>query len=77
MEATNTETTPRIRQVVRRSAITARSTKFGWQYTYAVTLDDGETLVFQGMYANTSQKAINSGIKRSQKMIEKGYQDGM
>ena len=68
---------PKIRQVVRRSAVKARSTNYGWGYTYTLTLEDGETLKFEGGWCNTEQKAFMMGIQRSQRAIDKGYQDGL
>lgn len=64
------------RAVLSRSAIDVCEHKFGFEYSFEVGLEDGQVLLFKG-YAYTREMASSSGIRRSEKMIEKGYREGM
>ncbi len=64
------------RQVLRRSEIAVELHDYGFRYSFQIVLEDGEVIDFEG-YANTQRKAMDYGIERSERMIERGYQEGM
>lgn len=63
-------------QVLSRSEVYVAEHEYGFKYMFEVNLEDGRVLLFEG-FANTAEKASANGTCRSEKMIEKGYQDGM
>ena len=62
--------------VVSRSEIYVAEHEYGFKYMFEVNLADGRVLLFEG-YANTREKASANGVSRSEKMVERGYQEGM
>jgi len=62
--------------VLSRSEVLVEPHEYGFRYHFSIVLEDGEVLEFEN-YANTSDKAMTAGIRRSEKMIERGYQEGM
>lgn len=63
-------------QVIRRTPIEIKAStppgRTPYTYRFTVTLEDGTTRTVAG-YAGTEQAARNEAIRRSGKMIEKGY----
>lgn len=62
-------------EVTYRSEIKVTPHKYGYKYSFDITLASGENFTFEN-YAATYDKAMAAGINRSQRMIERGYPEG-
>lgn len=62
--------------VLSRSEILVAQCKYGYEYSFEIKLEDGRVLYFKD-YFNTGEKASAAGVGRSERMIEKGYEEGM
>ncbi len=67
-----------MKEVHYRSDITAvQLGRNRWQYYFTVRLEDGSDHGFTGIVRGVEQTALDAGVVRSQRMIDKGFEKGV